>query len=329
MLTKLYKDSADVKPPRIVVVGDIMLDRNVICEEAGFSPENTAVRKFNELCVDYMPGGATNVACNLSTLGARTVLFGVMGNDESGVHLRKALAGTNMSVMIEVNDGAVTTTKTRYMDGRGRHILRVDHEKHAFLSDSCLNSFEVSLQRLKAEDPPKLIVVSDYNKGVVTPDLLDMLRVLGCPIIVDPKGRDFKKYGPVYVITPNRAEAMLATVGSTDSPEFHLPCQAQWMVITRGDHGCMLCRSDSGLSTWKVDKYYQTHPRKFGDPTGCGDSFLAAVAYATAMGWPIETACKLGNAAGAVAVDFVGAHAVTRDELIRELENFDYEGVTT
>lgn len=327
-LANLFTSTADQKPPRIAVVGDVMLDCHVSCNVLGISPEDETALKLKAEEARYSPGGAANVALNLKALGAEVTLFGLVGTDHSAATLSDCIAARGVNLMIASDPLRITTTKTRYMTKRGRHLARVDSERVLSISDKFLSQFESAFSRIEGESSQfDIVIVSDYAKGVVTPALMEMLRGRQRPLLVDPKGADFTKYGKVFAVTPNLHELQLA---ARRIAPLYLSCDAHWLVITKSEEGCSVVRRNTGLSLnpdtcWNHELTLHTNARQRGDPTGCGDSFLAALAYGVAMRWEFETACRLGNAAGAVSFDFTGAHAVSRDQLVRELQSFNYE----
>lgn len=321
-LAQLFTSTADQKPPHIAVVGDVMLDCHVRCNVLGISPEDEVALKLQTEEAKYSPGGAANVALNLKALGAEVTLFGLVGNDHDATTLSDCIAQRGVNLMIARDSQRVTTTKTRYMTRRGRHLARVDSERVQSISDKFLSQFEEAFTRVQGDSSQfDIVVVSDYAKGVVTPTLMEMLRNTRRPLLVDPKGTDFAKYGSVYAITPNLHELELASISLAP---LRLECAAHWLVVTKSEAGCAVMRRFSD-NVWDPVASMHTNARLRGDPTGCGDSFLAALTYGIAMYWPFEVACRLGNAAGAVSYDFTGAHAVSRDQLVRELWSFNYE----
>lgn len=294
------------KTPRILVIGDIMLDRHVHCEVLGLSPEDDLTPKIRVISEDVSLGGAANVAVNLRKLGAQVLLVGRRGTDGAGHLVDQLLEADKIENVIWCDQKRPTTVKTRYLTPRGRHVIRVDTEDVSY-SRAFMEWFERTVNCLGELDA---IVVSDYAKGVVAGPVVDLLRDrYKCPIVVDPK-RQLEEYGKVFAVTPNLAE--FEQYVDTDNL---CGCPGpDWVVVTRGNAGCSLI-DKKGLTSSTFD----VRPREVGDPTGCGDSFVAAFTFAVVKGLPIETACRIANAAGAVKFDHRGVHAVTIQEIVDEM----------
>lgn len=300
------------KTPRILVIGDIMLDKHVHCEVLGLSPEDDLTPKIRVISEDVSLGGAANVAVNLRRLGAKVLLVGQLGKDGDGHWVDQLLETNEIENITWCDQSRPTTAKTRYLTPRGRHIVRVDHEK-THESPGFISWFAKAVDTIGAFDA---IVVSDYNKGVINRYIMDLLRDrYKCPIIVDPK-QSLEHYGPVFAVTPNHIEFEQYLEYGSGGVQ-----RADWVVVTRGAKGCSL-----------IDKCgntchnFSVRAREVGDPTGCGDSFVAAFTYAITRGLKIDAACRIGNAAGAVKFDHRGVHAVTINEIVDEMRRSKDEG---
>lgn len=304
------------RQPRILVIGDIMLDQYVMCDVIGQSPEDEIALKLRPTSRNFKGGGAMNVALNLDCLGAKVDLIGRTGNDAARERLREIIFSHTMIDMWDVmSESCPTTLKTRYMTNKQhRHVCRVDDE---CVSDEM--DVEIIAQFKKyAGDHHDLIVVSDYGKGVVSSGLIAALR--DCPVnyIVDPKRKNLKDYGPALAITPNEAEG-LDDMGNAKAS------WAQNLIVTRSEKGADVYHTPSDQAARFKWFTQSTRAREIGDPAGCGDSFVATLAVAIAQGATTEQAVALGCAAGAVAYDHVGVHNVSMDELLKELETFNYQ----
>lgn len=290
--------------PKILVIGDIMMDKHVHCEVLGLSPEDDLTPKVRVAKERASLGGAANTAVNLQTLGADVTLLGIIGKDTPGLWVLDQLRKHNIIAEGFQHPTRPTTVKTRYLTPRGRHIIRIDHEED--------RQSKLFLQWLKGVKLPSVaaIVVSDYAKGLVSPDVMDMLRKSNdCPIVVDPK-RPLEAYGKIFAATPNHNEFERCL-----DPDNLCSYQgADWIVVTLGSKGCDLIDKVK-LSSERIP----TRAREVGDPTGCGDSFVAAFAYAIVKGFSTKDACRIGNAAGAVKYDHRGVYAVSVRELVSEM----------
>jgi len=301
MLRDLFIEAL-LDPPKILVVGDVMLDRHVFCDVAGISPEDDLAPKLVKRSESKQPGGAANVVDNLQAMGADVTLLGVVGDDVSGSTLKALMPQAELIV-----DRRVTTVKTRYITTRGRHVARVDREQHNPIDGDTLVDIIDSMRGWVKRNPAGIIVVSDYDKGVVCDDVIDDIVASKRPYIVGAKIRNLDFYGKPDVLVHNLLESSRATSSG----------RAEWTVVTKGKDGCI-------VTCGGMHEQLYTNPREVGDPTGCGDSFLAAFSIGYAQQWLMPIPARLGNAAGAVAYDYVGAHSVTSDELVAELGCFDY-----
>lgn len=307
MVPELELQLTSGKTPRILVIGDVMVDRHVHCEVLGLSPEDDLTPKIRVICEDFSLGGAGNVAVNLRKLGADVWLAGLVGADEASGWMDDYFSAHLIMPLMKCDRTRPTTVKTRYLTPRGRHIVRVDHEKTHECPEFADWVKHFGLTDLDA------IVVSDYAKGAISGLILDILRnKFKCPIIVDPK-RPLEQYGRIFAATPNQIE-FEQYVNADELCSY----QTDWIVVTRGNAGCSLI-DKKGLTSATFD----VRPREVGDPTGCGDSFVAAFTCAIVRGLPIETACRVANAAGAVKFDHRGVHAVSVQEIVDEMRRSD------
>ena len=297
-----------MRTERIAVIGDLMLDKHIHCEIVGLSPEDDLTPKLRVISERTNPGGAANVAVNLKSLGCREIhLFGVIGVDLEGQELTEKLHNITTGGFLIKNE-TPTTTKTRYVTPRGRHVARIDREEIKEFDNDIIMQLR---DKIHDSLPLDLIVVSDYAKGVITEKLMSLLLSLGTKIIVDPKGRNYQKYGKVYAITPNETEAIIANQHA-----------AEYLIITKGSNGCELHKYRLG----PFEKKFKVRKREVGDPTGCGDSFIAGLALALTRDKQIKEACGYALATGACAIDHEGAYAVTYKDVGQELASFDYFG---
>lgn len=297
---------------RIAVVGDCILDEHVFCEVLGISPEDDLAPKLRVRKRRFSLGGAANVAANLKTMGVGKVfLLGQMDNVCDLQHTSflnstfHALCADKDIIALMVQNGVDIPTKTRYVTDHGRHVCRVDHERPERLG---VEKVEEVLANLDANGPFPFIVVSDYAKGMINNELMEGLQSRG-KLIVDPKFRRIEGYGKPYVVTPNFREWM--------EFEYSVPDNVDFTVVTIGEKGCLVFTQSDKLT-------FGVRSREVGDPTGCGDSFVAGLARALLAGVRMPDACRFANAAGACAFDYTGVHAVTLSEVRHELGTFAY-----
>ena len=299
----------------VACVGDVMLDRYVYGEVARISPEAPipVLRKTSETA---MLGAAGNVARNVAALGGVARLAGAVGDDPAGDEVL-ALVSSEPGVELHLSrvHGETTTVKTRFVAAR-QQLLRLDSEEAHELD------FGVSPEVLGALPGARAVLVSDYAKGLVSGTLmrtvLEAARAAGAPVVVDPKGRDFSKYGTVDVLKPNASELAAATdlpVGSDQQAERALSaaldaCEASAILVTRAGHGMSLARRGRPV------RHFRARPREVFDVSGAGDTSLAALGLALAAGASVEEAVELAVLASGVAVEKAGTAVVTPAELV-------------
>jgi D-glycero-beta-D-manno-heptose-7-phosphate kinase len=315
---------------QIVTVGDLMLDEFIWGEARRISPEapTPVVEVKRET---WHLGGAANVVSNLLELGARAVPIGVVGADDAAKIVRDRFAERNARVDGVITDASrPTTRKTRVIAHSGRQyqqIVRADREDHSPVSnvveDLIIAAFNQAISNADA------VIVSDYDKGVLTPRVLGALivatRSRAKMVCLDPKIRNFAHYREVDVITPNQSEAERASgVEIIDEPSLGaaarrirdmLDCKN--VLITRGELGMSLLGSEEDEEMTHIP----TTAREVYEVTGAGDTVIATLALALASGANLKEAAIIANHAAGVVVGKVGVAAVSRDELLDALIN--------
>ena len=306
----------------VVVVGDVMLDRFIGGNVGRISPEAPVPVLRRETGTD-MPGGAANVARNLARAGVRTTLVGVTGKDDHAALLGAALAGEPGVRFHPVTDAKRTTTvKTRFT-AAGQQILRVDDE------DACpvppALEKRVAAAAAKAVRGCDLLVLSDYDKGVVTPatasSLIRLARKAGVPVLADPKKPDPAVYAGADVITPNLEEAGrlfgTAPAGIGGIPRHAARVSARHRIgavlVTLGADGMLLAGKG------RKPLHVRSAARSVFDVSGAGDTVIAMLAAAMAAGADVETATRLANTAAGVVVGKAGTATATPGEVLAEL----------
>lgn len=315
-------DFPDFSKARLLVVGDMMLDRYYQGSTARISPEAPVpVVNVNE-CEDR-PGGAANVAVNAATLGASVHLMGFVGVDEGAEVLRKHMSAQNISCDFIACENMDTITKLRVIS-RNQQLLRLDFEK-SFASVDKQPLFERFKARLNDVDA---VVISDYAKGALSEveKLIALAREYDLPVVVDPKGKSFAKYSGATVITPNVSEFQLAAE-EFSSPSANDEEQSEQLLANSAYECCtkfalsnvLLTRSEKGMSLYGGDKQQALHlpalAREVYDVTGAGDTVVSTLACMLALGNSIEQACTLANQAAGVVVGKLGTSTVTSTEL--------------
>lgn len=318
LLAKLYDFTGH---PRVAVIGDCMWDQHVYCDVLGISPEDDTAPQLRVVSERGCPGGAANVALNVASLGGRVTLFGVRGPDTEGDRLQTALSAAGVESFLTLTDRC-TTLKTRIVTSRNhRHVCRTDREVILQLTALVENALLASVAVQHEREPFDIFIVSDYAKGVVTDHVLEQLHAQQLQLLVDPKGSDLRRYGPAFFITPNEKEAVASSLFACGHDIDPSRYAAAFALVKLAGRGALL----HDRVTRRVIKL-ATRAREVGDPTGCGDSFIACLAVALGAGVNAVLAARMAVAAGACCMDHEGVHAVTTSELKTELESFNYEG---
>jgi len=304
--------SVDTRKARVLVVGDVMLDRYWYGDVSRISPEAPVpVVLFRE--EEVKPGGAANVASNCAALGAKTRILSVTGDDADGAAIGNMLRREGVQVSFHADKSIRTTQKLRVIGGHQHQLLRIDFEtrpSHQVLAAK-LADFKSALPSCNA------VILSDYGKGGLEhiARMIAHARAAGKRVLVGPKGEDYSRYRGAHLITPNYDE-LRQTVGAWKS-EADLARRAQKLrrqlalealLLTRGEEGMTLFREEGVLHV-KAEKH------EVYDVTGAGDTVIATLATMLAAGIALEQAVRLANRAAGIKVTRFGTAAVTRAEL--------------
>ena len=296
---------------RVLVVGDVMLDRYWFGAVDRISPEAPVpvVRVTRE---EDRLGGAANVAVNAQSLGASATLLTVVGDDEPARRLEQLLAERRIRSAIGHDPQLKTIVKLRVI-GRSQQLIRVDFENspdHEVLAQM-LSSFEAELPRHDA------IVFSDYGKGGLAhiPRMIELARAAGKPVLVDPKGHDYQRYAGSTVLTPNRGE--LAQITGPWRDEAQLAAQAQAMRRELKLEALLLTRSEEGMTLFdeRGASHVPAEAREVFDVTGAGDTVIATLAALVGSGLGLRDAVPWANHAASLVVGKFGTASVSYDEL--------------
>ena len=307
---------------RVLVLGDLMLDRFVWGDVRRISPEAPVpvVRVTTE---EMRAGGAGNVVANVAALGGRPAVAGVVGTDGAGNHLLAALraAGADVGAVLRVRNPG-TIEKTRII-AHQQQVVRLDRETHGAVAQPLRRRLATAvLARLRRAD---VLIVSDYGKGVIGADLLEQLAAAHerrpFTWVVDPKGVNFSHYRRASLVKPNLMEAAHASGIEITGPEtLRRAGQAlleRWetdaVLISRGEDGMTLFRRGGAVRT------FPTAAREVFDVTGAGDTVVATCALALGAGGSLEDATQLANHAAGIVVGKIGTASVTARELLAAL----------
>ena len=306
---------------RALVIGDLMLDEYLWGKAERISPE-APVQVVDIVREDIRLGGAGNVANNLVALGCRVSVLSVIGADENGTILRHAFSGKGVDVAAVFEDPMRKTSKKTRVIAAHQQIVRIDRESREPLSAE----FEQKLVNFLAErgGEYQVILVSDYLKGVLTDEVLAAImaagRRAGIPVVIDPKGNDYRKYRGATILTPNRKEAEIASRIRIDSDET-LGKAAAALLGEEDLTALLITRSEEGMSLFEASgrmSHIPTVAREVFDVTGAGDTVLAVMGLALACGCGFEVSARLANLAAGIAVGKLGTSIVTPTEIINE-----------
>ena len=328
-MTQLAKTRASellkaIRERKIVVLGDVMLDEFVWGDVTRISPE-APVPVVDIRRESVHLGGAANVLANLVSLGAMACVVGVIGNDEAGKRLRGGVLETGplqSGDYLVIDESRPTTTKTRII-AHNQLVVRADRERRTPVDSWTEDRIFAVLEEVLAD--ADAFVVSDYDKGVITPRILAKILPAAydrMPVLIDPKMRNFSFYRPATLVTPNHHEALRMAGLEEDSDDgLHqaarlirtkLACDS--VLVTRGDRGMMLLEGNAD------PVFVQTVAREVYDVTGAGDTVIATLAAALAAGASTLEAAALANHAAGIVVAKVGTATATAAELIASFE---------
>lgn len=307
----------DFSRARVLVVGDVMLDRYWFGDVSRISPE-APVPVVLVQRTEERPGGAANVARNISALAGRASLLSVVGNDEAGGSLDRLLQAEHVRASLHRDAQLSTTVKLRVV-GQQQQLLRIDFERapsHEVL-DAKLEEFE------RMVDEADAIVLSDYGKGCLVhcPRMIEMARTHRKPVLVDPKGSDYARYRGATLLTPNRSE--FREVAGRWKDEADLQRRAQELRRELDLEALIVTRSEEGMTLFTASESFHepTKAREVYDVSGAGDTVIAVLALMVAAGADLHAAMRVANHAAGIVVGKLGTAVVHRGELEASLSN--------
>jgi D-beta-D-heptose 7-phosphate kinase/D-beta-D-heptose 1-phosphate adenosyltransferase len=302
---------------KVLVLGDLMLDRYIWGDVSRISPE--APVPVVEVRSDSLQlGGAGNVAHNLESLGAAPLLAGIVGNDPEGRWIRSRMGAGGKGILVDAR--RPTIVKTRIV-AHHQQVVRVDLERRGALPEG----LAASLAKFVRDADYDGLLISDYNKGIVNPVLMAGALAAAAerkaPVFVDPKVENFRLFSPVTLITPNHfeAEKVVGHPCRTDAEveragtEIMGLISCRYLIIKRGEQGMTVCQKG------KTPIHIPTVAREVFDDTGAGDTVIAAAALALLAGGTIEQAAVIANAAAGIVVGKIGTATTTSEELLAAL----------
>lgn len=307
---------------RILVAGDLMVDEYLWGDVERISPE-APVQVVSVASEEIMLGGAGNVICNLTALGAKVTAVGVVGSGKNGQLVLEKLKALGVNTRGVIQDPQRPTTRKTRIIANHQHVLRLDREVLGEISRQTMNQITRAAGELIAD--VDLVLISDYGKGLVTKTLMAKLMAAAqkCKkqLIVDPKGLDFKKYAGAFLITPNKKETERAS-GIEIVDESSLARAARQLIektgiekilVTCGKEGMVYF--EQGAGPYRIG----TQSRQVFDVSGAGDTVLAGLGLGIAAGYPIREAVALANTAAGIVVGKVGTATVSKTELAAAL----------
>ncbi len=305
---------------RVLVVGDVMLDRYWFGDVTRISPEAPVpVLKVSK--AEERPGGAANVARNIGELGAHCTLLSVVGADEPGDCLQKLLTAQGRVEALLHRDASISTIVKLRAIARHQQLLRIDFEtppSHEVLNAK-LADFHAKLPQAD------VVVLSDYGKGGLAhiAEMIKAARAAGKPVLVDPKGDDYERYRGATLLTPNRSEFREVAGGWKDEAE--LNAKAQQLRQDLGLEALLVTRSEEGMSLFREGGalHEPTQAREVFDVSGAGDTVIATLAVMLASGADLPDAVRIANRAAGIVVDKLGTAVVSRDEIIQDMKKQD------
>jgi len=310
--------SSDQAKQKILVVGDVMLDRYLYGSTSRVSPE-APVPIVHLKDTDFKPGGAANVALNVTALGVSSNVVGLVGDDEPARLLRESMINAGIEDGLIALKDAVTISKTRVIS-RHQQLIRLD-EEDGFASFDHSELLDMVEQQLA---DTAVMILSDYNKGTISAILQPLIQLAKkhqVPVLVDPKTFDFTMYSGATLLTPNMAE-FEAAAGVCESDDELIEkaaalieqCDLQALLVTRSEKGMSLIQSADTVM------HLPAQVRDVFDVTGAGDTVIAVLAVLLAQGNDLKAAARAANIAAGIVVGKLGAASVSYDELSRALQ---------
>lgn len=310
---------------KVLIIGDVMIDRYLEGEVRRISPE-APVPVVNWGSTEDRLGGAANVALNVSALGATPYLFSVIGRDDNHHHFLELLHQHDLDPRgISLSDERITTVKTRVI-AQSQHLLRVDKEDQHDLSLSETTVLLDSLRRCLTEEKIDVIVFQDYNKGVLTKEVIKTVITEAqrsqIPTIVDPKFNNFWTYRNVTLFKPNLREIRDQFPFAIQPEVYSLQLASQALRERLQHEITLITLSEKGLFAEDRSGHFliPTQPRTIADVCGAGDTVISTVALGLGLQLPLKEIGQLANLAGGQVCEKVGVVPVNREQLQWEYE---------
>ncbi len=311
----------------VLIIGDVMLDSYIAGNTQRISPE--APVPVVHIQDNYQrPGGAANVALNVCALGAKAILMGLVGDDDTGKALHKELIGKGVDSRLISSPKAKTISKLRIMS-RNQQLIRLDTED----GFGHVNHNELLKQAIAATSEVNAVILSDYNKGTLRPILADFLahcKQHNLPVLVDPKGSDFSIYRSATLLTPNMSEFEM--VAGKPATESDFQQRAKSLMQSFEIDNLLVTRSEKGMSLFQSDITpfnLEAKVREVYDVTGAGDTVIATLATALGASYSLHDSTTLANLAAGIVVGKMGTATVSMEELQTAIINEQHSDIIT
>lgn len=311
----------DFSNTNILVIGDIMLDKYFFGQVKRISPE-APVPVVNVTKEESTLGGASNVANNIVSLGGNVCLCGAIGEDLHGRELIKIAEEKNIITNL-IKTAHPTITKSRII-GERQQIVRLDFEEK--LSIASNTEKEYLKDMIPLIDKADLVVISDYAKGFITPTLCSNIishcKETNKKVVIDPKGKDWNKYKGAWIITPNVKELSEISEEEVDNSDFDITKSAKTVLHRYELEQLLVTRSEKGMSlcSHKEATHIPTHSEEVFDVSGAGDTVVATLSLAIALGIDVKKAIHIANVASGVVIKKMGTASLTINELQEALK---------
>lgn len=315
------KNNLDFTNCKVLIVGDIMLDKYYFGKVERISPE-APVPVVNIKKEETRLGGASNVAHNISSLGGQVLLYGAIGHDFFGKEIERMARQKNIGTVL-VKNSFPTITKARIIGGK-QQIVRLDFEEKISLSPKEEEALKESIAAALGQYD--ILIVSDYGKGLISESLCQFLITLArqnqLPVIIDPKGKNWNKYTGAALITPNVKELSDIVGYSVDNEDSAIEAAARDIIGLYHLTSLLVTRSEKGMSliTPGESIHIPTHAEEVFDVSGAGDTVIATLSICLANGMNIQEAMQIANVAAGIVVKKIGTATLSCEELRKNLK---------
>ncbi len=315
------KNNLDFTNCKVLIVGDIMLDKYYFGKVERLSPE-APVPVVNIKKEETRLGGASNVAHNISSLGGQVLLYGAIGHDFFGKEIERMARQKNIGTVL-VKNSFPTITKARIIGGK-QQIVRLDFEEKISLSPKEEEALKENIAAVLGQYD--ILIVSDYSKGLISESLCQFLITLArekqLPVIIDPKGKNWNKYTGAALITPNVKELSDIVGYSVDNEDSAIEAAARDILGLYHLTSLLVTRSEKGMSliTPSESIHIPTHAEEVFDVSGAGDTVIATLSICLANGMNIQEAMQVANVAAGIVVKKIGTATLSCEELHKNLK---------